>query len=91
MKKQLLAALSIVALLALPGCCKKKECSTKSEQCSMKKTCQEQPKKGCKTCKDKTMKPAQNKTVKKSHKKEEEETKLRYSYLELEAADNLLL
>lgn len=89
MKKQLLAALSIVALLALPGCCKKKECSTKSEQCSMKKTCHEQPKKGCKTCKNKPMKPAQDKTVKKSHKKEE--TKSRYSYLELEAADNLLL
>jgi len=89
MKKQLLATLSIVTLLALPGCCKKKECSTKTEQCSTKKTCHEQPKKGCKTCKDKSTKPAADKTVKRSNKKEE--TKSRYSYLELEAADNLLL
>ena len=74
MKKQLLAALSVVALFTLPGCCKKKECSTKMEQSSMKKTCHEQPKKGCKTCKDKGMKQNQEKNMKKSHKKEEEET-----------------
>lgn len=86
--KHILATLSVIALLALPGCaCKKDSCSKpKTEQCkdkkaacskdkNMKKDSKDTKKKGCKSCKDDKKKPAYSKQ----------------SYLELEPAEEKLV
>jgi len=87
--KHILATLSVVALIALPGCCckkketpskppvaMKKEEGKKQHHRDMKKSCHDhdKPKKGCKSCKDK-----------------EDTSYSKHSYLELEAADEFLL
>ncbi len=82
--KHLLASLSIVALLALPGCCCKKKDTPAKQQTSMKqdknmKKCdkdKDAKKKGCKSCKDDGKKKS---------------TYSKQSYLELEAAEDLLI
>lgn len=84
MKKLTLATLSVAALLALPGCTKKKETplkpqtSVKKEDCCKAKSCCKMDK--CNCCK-------------KSHKGKmcDEKKSAYHSYLELEAADDVLL
>jgi len=85
MKKALLATISVAALMVLPGCCKKKdkECSS---QTSMKKN-------NC--CEGRACKMDKCGSCKKHHKgkkcKEDEGKKMSYRFLDLEAADDVLL
>jgi|GEM_PF-3133789 len=87
MKKTLLASLCVGALLALPGCCKKDK--DKSCQSSMKKD----------DCKKKHM-PCKADKCGDCHKRhkgrmcdedKEKGKKMSYKFLELEAADDVLL
>lgn len=84
MKKMTLATLSVATLLALSGCCKKKETACKSETSMKKEDCCKK-KSSCKmnTCG----------CCKKSHKGKmcDEKKSAYHSYLELEEADDILL
>ena len=87
MKKALLATLSVAALMALPGCCKKqdKECSSSSSMYMKKNNC----------CEGRSCRMDKCSSCKKHHKgkkcKEDEGKKMSYRFLDLEAADDVLL
>ena len=84
MKKMTLAALSVAALLALSGCCKKKEAPLKPET-SMKKDDCCKKKAACK------MEKCGNCPKKHKGKMCDEKKSAYHSYLELEEADDILL
>ncbi len=84
MKKMTLAALSVATLLALSGCCKKKETASKPETSMKKDDC----------CKKKAAcKKEKCGSCTKSHKGKmcDDKKSARHAYLELEAADDILL
>jgi len=84
MKKMTLAALSVATLLALSGCCKKKETTMKQEKCMKKDDC----------CKKKVacqMDKCGNCPRKHKGKMCDEKKSAYHSYLELQEADEVLL